>query len=112
VKICIIGKYPPIQGGVSMRTYWHAHGLATLGHEVHVVTNAKEAVSPFRMYMRAEDWARCEASRCGGGRGRQYSINRVDRPAVSIAVEAGSFAERRSGEPLSLDERGASYCRV
>ena len=49
MKICIIGKYPPIQGGVSMRTYWHAHGLATLGHEVHVVTNAKEAVSPFRM---------------------------------------------------------------
>ena len=78
MNICIIGKYPPIQGGVSMRTYWHAHGLATLGHEVHVVTNAKEAVSPFRMYMRAEDWARCEASRCGGGRGRQYSINRVD----------------------------------
>jgi glycosyltransferase involved in cell wall biosynthesis len=67
LKICIIGKYPPIQGGVSMRTYWHAHGLAALGHEVHVVTNAKEAVSPFRMYMRAEDWARCEASRCGAG---------------------------------------------
>ena len=42
-----------------MRTYWSAHGLAALGHEVHVVTNAKEAVAPFRMLMRAEDWKRC-----------------------------------------------------
>jgi glycosyltransferase involved in cell wall biosynthesis len=62
LRICIIGKFPPIQGGVSMRTYWSAHGLAALGHEVHVVTNAKEAVAPFRMLMRAEDWKRCIAA--------------------------------------------------
>jgi glycosyltransferase involved in cell wall biosynthesis len=42
-----------------MRTYWRAHGLAALGHEVHVVTNAKEAVAPYRVLMRADDWARC-----------------------------------------------------
>jgi glycosyltransferase involved in cell wall biosynthesis len=61
VRICVIGKFPPIQGGVSMRTYWSAHGLAALGHEIHVVTNAKEAVAPFRMLMRAQDWERCAA---------------------------------------------------
>lgn len=44
-----------------MRTYWSAHRLAARGHEVHVVTNAKEARLPFRMHMRAEDWKRCEA---------------------------------------------------
>jgi glycosyltransferase involved in cell wall biosynthesis len=60
MKICIFGKYPPIQGGVSMRTYWAAHGLAKLGHTVHVVTNAKEVNSPYRMFMRQEDWARCD----------------------------------------------------
>jgi glycosyltransferase involved in cell wall biosynthesis len=59
MRICIIGKFPPIQGGVSMRTYWSAHGLAALGHEVHVVTNARETVAPFRMLMRPEDWERC-----------------------------------------------------
>jgi len=58
--ICIFGKYPPIQGGVSMRTYWVAHGLAKLGHTVHVVTNAKEVALPYRMFMREEDWIRCE----------------------------------------------------
>jgi glycosyltransferase involved in cell wall biosynthesis len=61
LRICIIGKYPPIQGGVSMRTYWTAYRLAEHGHEVHVVTNAKEASPPFRMHMRPEDWIRCEA---------------------------------------------------
>jgi hypothetical protein len=62
VRICIIGKFPPIQGGVSMRTYWTAHALAMHGHEVHVVTNAKEVRAPFRMHMRPEDWTRCEAT--------------------------------------------------
>jgi glycosyltransferase involved in cell wall biosynthesis len=62
VRICIIGKFPPIQGGVSARTYWVAHDLAARGHEVHVVTNAKEVRPPFRMHMRRQDWKRCEAT--------------------------------------------------
>jgi glycosyltransferase involved in cell wall biosynthesis len=62
VRVCAIGKFPPIQGGVSMRNYWTAHGLAARGHEVHVFTNAKEARAPYRMHMRAEDWKRCEAT--------------------------------------------------
>ena len=62
MRICIIGKFPPIQGGVSARTYWSAHALAARGHEVHVVTNAKEARPPFRMHMRQQDWQRCAAS--------------------------------------------------
>jgi glycosyltransferase involved in cell wall biosynthesis len=60
VRICIIGKFPPIQGGVSMRTYWTAHALAACGHDVHVVTNAKEVAPPFRMHMRLQDWTQCE----------------------------------------------------
>ncbi len=61
MRICVIGKYPPIQGGVSMRTYRAAHALAQRGHEVHVVTNAKEATAPFLMHMRPQDWDRCDA---------------------------------------------------
>jgi glycosyltransferase involved in cell wall biosynthesis len=66
LRICIIGKFPPIEGGVSTRTYWTAHRLAMRGHEVHVVTNAKEVLPPFRMHMREEDWQRCESSYAGG----------------------------------------------
>src|SRR5690348_15833134 len=44
-----------------MRTYRTAHALAARGHEVHVVTNAKEVELPFRMHMRLHDWERCDA---------------------------------------------------
>jgi len=40
MKICIISKYPPIQGGISSKTFWMAKGLAEKDVEVHVVTNA------------------------------------------------------------------------
>jgi glycosyltransferase involved in cell wall biosynthesis len=95
LKICIIGKYPPIQGGVSMRTYWHAQGLAALGHEVHVVTNAREAVSPFRMFMRAEDWARCEAS-YGAGSVTVHWTDPVDRTQAYIPM-ASPFVTKLAG---------------
>jgi glycosyltransferase involved in cell wall biosynthesis len=85
LRICIIGKYPPIQGGVSMRTYWTAHRLAACGHEVHVITNAKEALPPFRMHMRAEDWARCEASH-GKGSVTVHWTDPVDRSQSYIPM--------------------------
>jgi glycosyltransferase involved in cell wall biosynthesis len=85
LRICIIGKFPPIQGGVSMRTYWTAHGLAARGHEVEVVTNAKEAQPPFRMYMRAQDWQRCEAS-LGKGSVIVHWTDPVDRAQAYIPM--------------------------
>lgn len=57
-KICLVGKYPPIEGGVSTTTLWTALGLAERGHEVAVVTNADEVESQYRMVMRPEDQAR------------------------------------------------------
>jgi glycosyltransferase involved in cell wall biosynthesis len=63
----MIGKYPPIEGGVSMHLYWCAHSLAALGHQVHVVTNAKEVEPPFRMLMRHEDWLLSEGNYPRGG---------------------------------------------
>jgi glycosyltransferase involved in cell wall biosynthesis len=66
VRIGFIGKFPPIQGGVSTRSYLTAHALAMHGHDVHVITNAAEVQPPYRMFMRAEDWARCEARYSAG----------------------------------------------
>ena len=48
MRVCLIGKYPPIQGGVSMRTYHMAHELAKRGHQVQVITNAREVELPWR----------------------------------------------------------------
>ena len=60
MKLCVIGKYPPIQGGVSSQTYWLTHALAALGHEVHCVTNADEVEPSYRMYLSPDDRHRLE----------------------------------------------------
>jgi hypothetical protein len=105
VRICIIGKFPPIQGGISMRTYWSAQGLAALGHEVHVVTNAKEAVAPFRMLMRAEDWERCAAT-CDSGSVTVHWTDPVDRSQSYIPIASSwrlpPFSWRRTHQRLPL----------
>jgi glycosyltransferase involved in cell wall biosynthesis len=49
MRVCIVGKYPPIEGGVSClvrQTCWDLHRA---GHDVHVVTNADEIEPGLRM---------------------------------------------------------------
>jgi len=48
MKICIISKYPPIEGGVSTRVYWLAKALGERGHEIHIVTNAQEVENEYK----------------------------------------------------------------
>jgi glycosyltransferase involved in cell wall biosynthesis len=63
MKICFIGKYPPIEGGVSTQSYWILRGLASRGHTIQVVTNAFEVEDRFRMQFPEEcDWAMLQLS--------------------------------------------------
>jgi glycosyltransferase involved in cell wall biosynthesis len=55
MRICVIGKYPPIEGGVSARNFWVSRLLAERGHQVCVVTNAPEVEMEFRMHFRDHD---------------------------------------------------------
>jgi hypothetical protein len=41
----MLSKFPPIQGGISAKSYWLARGLAKAGIQIEVVTNA-ECVEP------------------------------------------------------------------
>lgn len=72
ISLCMITKYPPIQGGVSQQNYWLAHNLARAGHRVHVVTNALEAGADYRMFVPRAEWARLEAEYPGGGHVRLH----------------------------------------
>jgi glycosyltransferase involved in cell wall biosynthesis len=92
VKICLVGKFPPIEGGVSMHTYRYAHGLAKRGHQVHVVTNASEVKPPYRMFMRQQDWRRCEA-KYGRGFVRVYWTQAPDGRQFHIPMSS-AFATR------------------
>lgn len=55
MKILVLGKYPPIQGGVSIATYWTVQFLAAVGHEITVVTNAQEVEDSSRVELDADD---------------------------------------------------------
>lgn len=48
MKVCIISKYPPIEGGVSSGIYWLAKGLGELGHKVYIVSNCMEVEEGYR----------------------------------------------------------------
>jgi glycosyltransferase involved in cell wall biosynthesis len=62
---------------------------------VHVVTNAREAASPFRIFMRAEDWARCEAS-AGAGSVTVHWTDPVDQSQSYIPM-ASPFVSKLAG---------------
>jgi len=55
MKICFIGKYPPIEGGVSSQNYWLARGLGEKGHTIFFVTNAYEVSNEYRITLSAKD---------------------------------------------------------
>lgn len=50
MKICLIQKYPPIQGGISRDAFLQSLALAKAGHEVFVVTNALEVEENYRCF--------------------------------------------------------------
>lgn len=48
MRICLVSKYPPIEGGVSTKVYWLAKALGERGHEIHIVTNAQEVENEYK----------------------------------------------------------------
>jgi glycosyltransferase involved in cell wall biosynthesis len=64
--IVVIGKYPPIEGGVSAHNYWFAQALAELGHNVIVLTNADEVEPKYRLHLTLADHAKLRGFRVSG----------------------------------------------
>ncbi|MGE3920674.1 MAG: glycosyltransferase [Gammaproteobacteria bacterium] len=50
MRICIIGKIPPVQGGTPRETFYLGYHLAKAGHEVHIVTNSLEIEAEYRIF--------------------------------------------------------------
>lgn len=55
MRICMLSKFPPIEGGEASKAYWLSRGLGARGHEVHVVTNAMEVEREYRERFQADD---------------------------------------------------------
>jgi glycosyltransferase involved in cell wall biosynthesis len=77
MRILMIGKYPPIQGGVCADNYWAAQLFKDLGHEVHVLTNAEEVEAEYRIAMDEEDRVKLTGFDGSGRIG--YTTTRTDR---------------------------------
>src|SRR5262245_49570291 len=48
MNLLLLGKFPPITGGVSTAAYWTAHEMVQRGWNVTVVTNAGEVEPGYR----------------------------------------------------------------
>ncbi len=111
MKICILGKYPPIEGGVSTHTFWMARGLAERGHEVHVVTNADEVEPMFRMSLEPSDQAWYSSQfDATGGRVRVYNPEPYSRRAMGHIPSSNPFVTKLASVATEVVRRQA--CEV
>jgi glycosyltransferase involved in cell wall biosynthesis len=79
LRICVVAKYPPIQGGISAQSYWMCRRLAERGHDVDVVTNADEVEPAYRIALGAEDDAWLAPRFAGGA----VTVWRTEAPTAS-----------------------------
>jgi glycosyltransferase involved in cell wall biosynthesis len=101
VRICILGKFPPIAGGVSHQTYLAAHELARRGHGVFVVTNAAEVEPEFRQMLLPGDAERLD---CDHGEGFVRCVQTETVPVGSYLPWAQPYASKLFGRGLSVIE--------
>lgn len=94
VRICVIGKVPPIQGGVSRRTFWSVQALARAGHRVWAVTNADEALPEVRLAIVQSDRFARRKAYAGGGR---YEIVSTQPLASKHVLWANPFVTKLAG---------------
>lgn len=102
MKIMVIGKYPPIEGGVSASNYWTCRILAEAGHEVHIVTNASEVEPQYRIWLKDEDQIMLhpDFSQSGGSRVFVHSTEKISRG--SYIPWANPYVTKLTGMVLSV----------
>ncbi|MGJ8694179.1 MAG: glycosyltransferase [Thalassotalea sp.] len=55
MKILIVGKKPPLQGGTALDTWRFARDMVSRGHEVFYLSNAGDASNNYKMWYSADD---------------------------------------------------------
>ncbi|HEX4420722.1 MAG TPA: PqqD family peptide modification chaperone [Kofleriaceae bacterium] len=103
MKLCLLIKYPPIQGGVSAQGFWVARALAQRGHELHVVTHANEVEPAYRLMLDDEDRAMLE-SRFERGSVQLHWTEPMSRKLAYIP-QANPFVSKLAGRATDVIER-------
>ncbi|MBA7662612.1 hypothetical protein ES703_70641 [subsurface metagenome] len=102
MKICMIGKYPPIEGGVSTRTYWLARALGEQGVEVHIVTNAQEVEEEYKEIIQDGDPEYAPPNVY------VHSTNETSHPCVVVPEHDFPIANQTPSIPAEVLARGKS----
>jgi glycosyltransferase involved in cell wall biosynthesis len=97
MRVLIVGKYPPLQGGVSAQTYWTARALGNRGYDVDVVTNATEAPPGLRAPL-DDDVEQWSSGSVGRGHVRVHLTEGLARH--SYLPWANPFASKLFGRAL------------
>ncbi len=95
VRVCIASKFPPIEGGIAARAYWHVRRLLDAGHDVAVVTNSGSVEAPYRI-------AGCEDHLDWLVRERGLRLHDVPGPVPWHVPESPGYLERLLNELLSV----------
>ena len=106
--LCLVGKYPPVQGGVSSQMYWLARVLAELGHQVHFVTNADEVELSYCMYISQAERPRLECQFPGAG--PPLSILRASRETPLTFLMRNPFVTKLAA--LAADVITIHRCEI
>ena len=107
MKILILGKYPPIEGGVSAYTFWLARALANQGHTVRVATNANEVEPTFAQLHYGGDAGRLENDGVSGS----LRVDQTSSLAPSSFIPfAQPYVTKLFGLSLSIIEQ--DHCDV
>lgn len=72
MRLLLVAKYPPIQGGTAAKGWAIAQWLAMAGHEVHVVSNAPEVEADYRESFLPGDEERLDGPHLSGGSVTQH----------------------------------------
>ena len=107
--LCLVGKYPPVQGGVSSQMYWLARVLAGLGHQVHFVTNADEVEPSYCMYISQAERPRLESANFPGA-GPSLSILRASRETPLTFLMRNPFVTKLAA--LAADVITIHRCEI
>jgi glycosyltransferase involved in cell wall biosynthesis len=98
MRLLVIGKCPPVQGGVARLTYATCLELARRGHEVHLVTNADEVEPFYRQLFLPGD-----AEFAGGGQQPGFHRHPITPMGkLGFAPDSPAYGSRLLGKALEV----------
>ncbi|MBE0418178.1 MAG: glycosyltransferase, partial [Coriobacteriia bacterium] len=99
MRVCVVSKFPPIEGGIAARTYWQVRRLLDDGHEVAVVTNSGSVEPEYRI-------AGCEEHLDWLVRDRGLRLHDISGPVPWHVPESSGYLERLLNELLGVLRSG------